>query len=117
MNILEKAEKYRNGARVAVDWLGSGGIVVSQELAQKRADVCHICNHNKSESTFQHRLSESIHAVIEIKNGLELHVNGELGVCDVCLCMTSCKVWVPIEHLLKAGDELPSHCWQTTEIK
>lgn len=128
--LLDIANKYVKGARIISDWLGAGGVTVDRELAQDRADICsgrnsdHRCPFNVSEPGAAAIAGESLKKLVEIKNDAQLRVQGEksLGMCGVCNCHISTKVWTPIRHVKKHTTDgiaaaLPFHCWQRKEME
>lgn len=122
MNILEKAKRYLDGALVIDEWLGNGGVVISQEDAQRRANTCLECKHNKPGPFLPFAIAAHIHRKLEIKKHLELEVSGEedLKTCEKCDCPLRLKLWIPMQDLLR-GDgrerlkDFPAWCWMTTE--
>lgn len=120
MNLFDALKSYAHGARILIDWLGAGGRVVDNTLAQSRADVCKLCPHNKAGLDFPEATSEFIREQVELKNHLQLRVGGEksLFTCEVCLCPIKLKIWLPIEQVkLKPEemDEFPAVCWLRKE--
>jgi len=129
-DLLQFAKKYTNGAQLVMDWLGSGGKTVSQELAQGRSDVCtgrlsgRPCPENVHESFMAESAGEAIRHLVQIKNDALLRVDGELhlGGCAICKCHMRTKIWTPMEQILKytEKDEMlthPIHCWIRKENK
>lgn len=120
MNLFEKLASYANGARILADWLGSGGHVVHQNLAQDRADTCGICPHNKAGVKVVESASQAIKEQVELKNHLQLRVSGEKGLrsCELCDCPLRLKIWLPIERVRPTDEErdlFPLHCWLRKE--
>lgn len=115
---MSKLGKIVNGASILRDWLGSGGITVSQELAQARSDICNSCPLNTKSSIVTGSVAEAIKEQLEVKKALKLRVNGEkgLGKCSICSCELRLKCWVPIERILPlTPTEFPNYCWITKE--
>ena len=120
MSFFDTLSKYVNGARILRDWLGSGGVPVSKELAQSRANVCLMCPLNKHGIELTEMASEAIREQIGVKNHLQLHVDGEndLFTCEVCSCPLKLKVFVPfrlVKPLPEEKDKYPGVCWLRTE--
>lgn len=120
MSFFDTLSKYVSGARILRDWLGSGGVPVSNELAQDRTDVCLICPHNKHGIELTEAASEAIREQVGVKNHLQLHTNGEenLFTCDVCKCPLKLKVFVPfklVKPLPEEKEQFPAACWLRTE--
>jgi hypothetical protein len=123
MNVLDKASRMIHGVRVLSDWIGDGGIVVAQEDAQKRADVCISCPLNQKSNTVSDKVAANIKRQRELKSQLELRVTGEksLYTCQACLCNLPLKVWIPTQNL-KLGEnketlsKYDANCWMRKEI-
>lgn len=120
-NLWESASNYTNGIRILRDWVGEGGIVVSPELAQSRANICLKCPENVKSGKLATAIANGIKEHIEFKNQLELRVQGEkqLHTCQVCSCVLKLKVHVPIDYIRKhptAVGKFPDHCWQLNEL-
>lgn len=122
MNFLERAAKYQNGVSTLMDWLGAGGVAVGPKDAQRRADICLQCPENKAGWSVSETVAKAIKTHVELKNNLQLRVDGEksLHTCSICQCALRLKVHVPIEVIrshMQPGeaDKLPSYCWQKTE--
>jgi hypothetical protein len=122
MNLLEKASAYANGVRILKDWVGSGGSVVDQPLAQQRADTCIKCPRNVMGWKAPEKVAEAIRQQLSLKNDMALVVKGEpaLQTCEVCLCCNRLKIWCPIVPLTKYMtrddfSEYPPSCWLRTE--
>lgn len=105
-------------------WIGDGLRPVHREDAQKRANVCLSCPHNKGDWTeiFKNKVALTIRRQIELKNKMNMRVDGEksLHLCGVCHCVLRLKVHVPIEFINETTDdktmkEFPSHCWVVKE--
>lgn len=116
MNFVETLKRYANGARIISDWLGSGGHTVGQADAQRRADVCLKCPHNKAGFDLADNVSDAIREQVELKNHLKLRVKGEksLLTCEQCLCPLRLKIWLPIKQVLGEENNLslfPKECW------
>lgn len=120
MSLIDKAKNFANGVRTLTEWLGSGGQTVHQNLAQTRADVCFQCPNNVAGSDIVEATALAIREQVELKNKLQLRVKGEksLAFCSVCTCCLRLKVWLPIERIKPADDEIdnyPLHCWLRKE--
>ncbi len=122
MNIFQRVAAYANGAQVIKEWLGEGGITVDKELAQKRADICITCPLNVKDWTITDSVASAIRRQIEIKNQLNLRVDGEKSIhsCAACGCATRLKLWIPIRNILPDEAErgnFDSKCWLLSEGK
>jgi hypothetical protein len=109
------------GVRVLLDWLGSGGKPVNQEVASGRALICASCPKNNGgdwKRVFTEPVANKIRAQLEIKHQMKLATahDGALTVCSACDCPLPLKVWTPLEHILKFTEEdtaakLDPRCW------
>jgi hypothetical protein len=122
MNIIEQAARLANGMQVIMEWLGEGAVTVSQEEAQRRADICLACPMNTHSGTVTEAVARAVKHQVEIKNQLNLRVQGEqkLGKCAACLCETKLKIWLPLERIKPTAEELPAFdqsCWLRETIK
>jgi hypothetical protein len=121
MNLLESARKLVGGAEVIQEWLGSGAITVSPELAQKRAAICISCPKNIHGGIISEPLAKAVRRQVEIKNKLNLRVSGEksLGRCAACSCESKLKIWLPLRNILPEPEERANfeqnHCWLLAE--
>ncbi len=113
------------GARILVDWLGTGAVPVSIAQAQARAEVCATCPENKPGHAFLKLTADTVRAIAEqmqAKDAMKLRVEGEerLHACAVCACPLPLKVHVPLRTILSHTDgktlnAFPPHCWVETE--
>ena len=121
MNFIEKAAQIAGGAETLSDWVGHGAVPVQRDRAQQRANVCLSgCPHHTSKSTITEAVALAIKKQIELKNHLQLRVDGEksLHSCDVCGCAMRLKVWTPIEFIAPDPEErekLWANCWLLKE--
>lgn len=127
MDFVREIKHDAAGAAMMTDWLGDGGIPVPQSKADERASACLVCPKNVDPTWWERMTKDPIADVIrhqlEIKNSMEMRVEGEafMGMCQPCGCCTRLKVWVPIKHVKAhtAQDVLesfPAFCWQLNEI-
>lgn len=133
MNILETIRNDARGAMLLTDWLGHGGVPVSQEQAEVRALACisgqdgRPCDHNK-EADWWERIKNKIATTIKkqllVRDtlGLSVSVDEKLNMCSACGCCLRLKVWTPIAHVKQHTPaekitELPIFCWQRKELE
>ena len=123
MNLWQNITKLGKGAEIIKNWLGSGGVTVSQEQAQSRANVCLQCPMNSDGHAFTEGLANAIKDHIEFKNTHGLRVEGEksLHTCKICLCALRLKVWCPTELLERRMtreefEQYPGNCWLDSEL-
>lgn len=120
MSLFSKVKDYARGVSIITDWLGSGGVPVSRGLAEQRSDTCLICPHNKACVPIVADISEFVREQVELKNHLNLKVDGEesLFTCEQCSCPLKLKVWVPLKLIKpteEEKDKFPLACWLRTE--
>lgn len=105
--------------KVRKDWFGDGGVPVSPELAQQRADTCNRCPMNQEKPVwelFAGPVAWAVKQQFKLKSELKLRVNGEenLHVCSICNCILGLKIFVPLKFIDET-EGLPDFCWQQTE--
>lgn len=122
MNIWDKVKNYANGGRILKDWLGEGGVVVEQETAQARANICVKCDNNVKSGLLPKAVAWAVHEELQLKNELQLRVDGEkaLGKCGICDCQNRLKIWREIEKIRaeetpESLAKFPDWCWVKTE--
>lgn len=124
---MEALRHTAEGISVLKDWLGSGAIPVSQEQAERRANICVNCPMNV-EPLWWEKSKELIAATIrrhlEVKNDMALTLpnEGALSMCRACGCAIPLKVWCPIEHIKENTSEATMkrfvpYCWIRKEIE
>lgn len=123
MNLLDRARAYVNGTKILMDWLGHNAVSVHPQTAQARANVCLKCPHNTPGVSIAEGVATAIKEHVELKNSLQLRVDGEknLHTCSLCQCALRLKVHVPIAVIrghMRPGEaeSLPDFCWQKTEM-
>jgi len=122
MNFLEKSKQLADGAATITDWLGSGALVVPQQQAQNRANVCLKCAMNTPGGVLVETVAKAIKEQLRLKKHLELRVDGEkkLLSCSGCSCYLRLKIWLPIDRLgldAESLEKFDQSCWQRTEFK
>lgn len=119
------AKKVVAGAGVLLDWLGDGAKPVSQELANKRAEICSTCPQNvKTDLTsfFTVPAANMIRQQIEIRGEMKLSTpfDAKLGICQACACPLTLKPHVQLSYILKklspeVRAKLDPRCWMNLE--
>lgn len=122
MRLLEKAKQYANGVVILTEWLGDGADTVPKEQAQARANVCLKCPMNVREFAFPETVAAVIRKQVEIKNKINLRLNGEksLHTCSGCGCVIKLKCWLKLDRLGLDADGLvkfDQSCWLRKEFK
>lgn len=119
MNFWERLQNYADGASILKDWVGGEAMPVEPAIAQTRAYVCVTCPHNVAGLKLTDAIAEAIRQQLELKNHLELRVQGEksLHSCDVCQCVNRLQVWCPDKlfsrHYTRADIvRYPEFCWK-----
>jgi len=119
-----------SGAVLLADWVGHGAQVVSESLANTRANICADCPKNTHNDpgnrgfweTIQDRLTTraaaQIRRIVQLKNEMKLKTvrESELGVCSACDCPLPLKVWTPAKYILnvipdEVFNQLAPGCW------
>lgn len=113
--------KISAGIGVLLDWVGSGGVPVASEAAERRASICATCPRNDGgdwKAYFTEPIAAKIKQQLEIKHDLQLKTSHDdrLTVCSACDCPLQLKVWTPLEHILEHTSEevkerLDPRCW------
>jgi len=119
MNLLERAKTIADGAKNLAIWVGSGGLVVSQEDAQARAEICLNCPLNEPGMAVTSEVASATRAFLEFKNQLRLRVNGEKSLhhCKGCGCVLRLLIWEPQDRIKSqmTSEEVklsPPFCWK-----
>lgn len=126
MNLWDQVAKIPEGLKHLKEWIGDGGQVVDPEIAQARANICngntptgHRCENNDLSASIAAPVAEAVKRGLEIKNGLDLRVQGEkaLGTCSACGCSLRLIVWEEPDRIRLQTDEaesanLPAFCWK-----
>ena len=109
------------GIVILEEWLGSGGVPVKRELAEKRSKVCESCplnSHGKWWERSKSLVANSIKIYLKVKHRLDIRVDNEerLFMCSACGCAARLKVHVPLVHIKEHTtqeviDKLDSNCW------
>lgn len=122
MNLLERAKTIADGAKNLAIWVGSGGLVVSQEDAQARAEICLNCPLNEPGMAVTSEVASATRAFLEFKNQLRLRVNGEKSLhhCKGCGCVLRLLIWEPQDRVKAqmTSEEIaitPKYCWKLKE--
>lgn len=115
------------GARVLIDWIGSGAEAVPGEQSVRRAGGCVACPLNSQEELsawFTRPVSAAITAALEARKGMKLStpLDDKLGVCEACQCPMKLKVHVRLEQFLpkmskEIKGKLDPACWILAEEK
>lgn len=123
MNLIEKLRHYANGMAILKDWLGSDPVPVEKPVAQARANVCLECPMNQHGIRLTDFIADEIKKQIELKNHLELHVDGEqqLETCTICDCVNRLQIWCPekLFQFYTRADAIryPVFCWKRKLIE
>lgn len=119
MNLWDKIKTMADGAKNLTLWVGSGGEVVSQELAQERADICLTCADNRPGMDITREVAEATLKFLSFKNELELRVNGEddLQSCRGCGCVIPLMIWesqdrIQAQMTREEIAKTPNYCWK-----
>jgi len=103
--------------KTTLKYLKSGGRVVSQEEAERRAEICTACEFNnpknKDEKGCLSCIAKKIYFAIR-KRTPETSLDDKLTFCKVCNCELKIKVHLPLSAIDNEGiiHKYPWHCWQ-----
>lgn len=133
MNHARTASQYIRGAKAAVKTAFRGEAAYEpQKIAEKRAEICVNCPHNKTNPRHSRLLKYSDRAIKEIVGNRKTSFDDKLFSCEVCSCPLRSKVHIAqniIEESLsiKERRELESNflgldgnsifCWQLHPIR
>lgn len=97
----------------AVQWLGAGAPMVSQEEADRRAAICADCpwNVHVYGCAACHALSER---TVDLLGDKRTSSDAHLKACGICGCSNRAQAWLPLDVLLSDSGNLeyPGHCWK-----
>lgn len=122
---MQTLKEAAQGTAIGLDWLGSGGVPVSQELADKRAETCVSCKEHGPGEWYVQGPAELVKQAIEAwrkftgKSDFEFKTaqGDKLQSCGACHCLLTLKCFVPLDHIvLKTKPEIMArfpkdHCW------
>ena len=97
-------------------WMMTGGAVVSDDEAERRASICAVCPHN-SEAVGCSKCQQILPKVMSLIGGRTTSYHDQLESCDRCACSLKAKVWLPMKVV--AGGKvltLPKKCWMSGEV-
>lgn len=127
-NLIELVKTYKSGLETLLEWTNGGGIVVAQDQAQSRSDICtgrlscSPCPNNTQGGMVETFISDAIKRHTELRNSLNLRVLGDrkLLTCSGCGCPLKTKVFLRLQDL--GVDESEFHkfnpkCWMIAEHK
>jgi hypothetical protein len=101
---MSRIANLKAGAAIIHEWLGKGGVPVSQDHAERRALPCTGCPYNVNGGGVDkvlRRAADVVRQMIEAKNAMKLatRFDDKLHTCSLCGCALQLKVWVPGGHL------------------
>jgi len=107
MNLLSKVATMADGVANLTTWVGSGGVVVDHDEAQKRADICLTCPMNQPDSELNEAVAKAVKKFLSFKNDLDLRVKGEKSLlsCQTCGCQLRLLIWEPADRIGKQMTE------------
>jgi GT2 family glycosyltransferase/ADP-heptose:LPS heptosyltransferase len=121
INITHAAARFVDRVRrdikalaILIEWLGSGGVPVTFELANERAKTCSQCPKNGPVTkSIENTTAEAIRRHEAVRNATQLRTNYDTRIhnCGVCQCYLKLKVWVPLDHLKDDPGIFPENCW------
>lgn len=127
INLLDQVRYMARGSAILLEWT-LDGIVVEQNMAQSRADVCTgRLSGNRCPNNVHYEFSETVGTavkrIVALKNRLKLRVHGEkqLLACSACGgCALKAKVWKELSSILPDDEErekLNPQCWILAELQ
>lgn len=116
MNLPDSAKLYLDGVKALNEWFTNNPEIVSQELAQKRTEVCKKCPMNREGNVLVEHVQKAIKRRMEEKIGRKLHTDGieQLHTCQACLCHIPAKIWFTLQSVYPAEAQKPNYdpaCW------
>lgn len=96
----------------------TGGGLVEQAQAERRAAICVMCEFNRPPGDCPTCGSNTLQAAIkQVIGGRQTSLDGRLGGCGMCGCGLKAKVHVAAEVLRGATSDIPypAHCWMKQE--
>jgi hypothetical protein len=105
-------EKMQAAGAAMVEFLKNKGAMVSEEEAQRRAEICKGCRFNRPTKVCS---CSPFFRVVEALLPARRKIDG-LGVCAACGCSTTLKTQMP-QEVIDASNKnaqvtFPSWCWQ-----
>jgi hypothetical protein len=106
-------ETIRSFSSSAWEWLKTGGSLVSEQEAERRAEICRACpaNSDAGQGCMKCGLAKVVASFVPEKR--KLH---GLTVCIFCGCDLRAKVLMPDAIVVKSDEgrsiKYPAHCWQ-----
>jgi hypothetical protein len=117
--LVAAAGRISEGVDILTGWLGDGASPVAPQDAERRAEVCSSCPHNrKASKPLTGPVAAAIRKGVEMKSGASLHTShdAKLETCQLCSCVLQLKVWVPIRHIMDGSTiQMPEFCWVSKE--
>ena len=104
--------------KVVKAWVKSGGVIVSQEEADRRSEICSRCPKNvevKGCNVCKNIIPHMFPSLAKKRSSLHDQIDG----CGVCGCQLKLKVWIPAEVLTPSTSDpyaFPEECWVRQEV-
>ena len=112
-----------NGTKVLATFIAAGRPVVSQELAQKRAEICANCQENvgyRQNCSTCERVEDAVRSVVGDRTTT---MDARLRACFLCGCSNKAQVHLPIDILAKGVNpdllkmfSTVKECWKYKEL-
>ena len=111
---VDRVRQDVKGLELLTQWLGQGGLPVSEVEANRRADICIECPYNVKGHKTEAWVATQIKKLNDFR-GQQLAATreSELHTCSVCGCYLPLKIWVPSKSIEEHTDvsKFPPHCW------
>lgn len=130
--IKRTAQQYLQGAKAAIKtFFNPNAAFESQEVAQKRAEICVRCRHNRKNSKHLRAQEYTDEVVSKVVGDRTTPLDSKLFTCELCTCPLRPKVHISqkiVQDSLSAKERLklmkatdfegkPLHCWQIYPVR
>lgn len=109
-------------AQVFVNWAIAGAPTVSQEEADRRAQICASCYLNVGGDSGCRTCGSSVNFIKRAIGNRKTSSEIFLKTCAICKCFNAVQVWFPIDQLAKGVSPQmtalwPDFCWKGLQLK
>ena len=98
-------------------WAMTGGAVVDDDEAERRASICSVCPHNSELTIGCSSCMQILPKIMGMIKGRTTSYHDQLESCDRCSCALKAKVWLPM-NVLSGGRALtlPKECFMKGHV-